>query len=445
MQKKFPVLLLGVSILSCGGGSNTSLNGNSNTLTQVSPDVVKTEKGIKIVGFSKSTNQTLEVFIPGAVLSNNEPNSGRLYKALTDLGSTEEMRIPWNYNGNTNGQKIEISGTDPDSYDTLLNFGVNVNDTTLQNLQSTYGVNYNTNATVTDSSLFGFQPILQAEKDSETNKASTYVLFQSFPEGTQLTLNVGMWDLLKEGVKFSIPVKINDLPDVNLDQDYGNSQNCYFYYNPNTGKIEVPTKDGNGNNFPYSHCIAFKVTPGQDDEQYGDTGNLNIYEGNDLAQTENLSYNTQDYTYSLSQKLNGGEEKTVKLEIVQFLNGNANKKDVKTKTFTIYGANDSILIGACLDTQQNDNCQVGAQGDPYGTILSNKFVYKGDTNDGLYAIYFRDDNGNGVEDENEDRVLLNLADGYYVLPSTGGYLYFKTKNYSGTGGIFSFKITQLAT
>jgi hypothetical protein len=108
-------------------------------------------------------------------------------------------------------------------------------------------------------------------------------------EGETENVYFGGWDTFGEGVKFSVTVQANDLPDISVEGD--DSNGCYLYTNPTTGNIEFPTRDDHGNTYSGSHCLKWVLEKGSDDiiDPSDDTKNdkttLEIYKGTTLDST----------------------------------------------------------------------------------------------------------------------------------------------------------------
>jgi len=427
-------------MFSCGGGGGSSGSSSSDTsfeeesLPIVEPVITAVDKGVLFE--ASSENQKLSVFIKDAILLEGD---GIVVRSLTNEGDKGTIKVT-----SSAPQTVDITFYDPDVYDTILYSGINIDGTTLSSSGFTYTYY---NATAVNTTKFGFNPYFKVTKDS-TNNATYQIEFDPFPEGTTKTLTIGGWDNLYEGISFNVTMRVNSMPTMG----FSGSTTCPVYNNLSTGKLEVPTKDSSGNPYTASYCFIYSIYPGTDDSSDGDTTTLEIFEGTDTTPSATTSLGvlsgTYSSTYTLSSTLSPGSETSVTFLFTQDLMGDPSKQDTKTIAKTIYAANDTATIDYCITTNLSaTGCTVGAQGDPYSTKLSNEFVYEDEFDadgDGSadYARYFRDTDGDGVHDDDEDTVLVKIDTGGIILPSTGGKVFLRTASYSGTGGSFYVKILK---
>jgi len=425
------------TMFSCGGGgssggSSSDTSFEEESLPIVEPVITAVDKGVLFE--ASSENQKLSVFIKDAILLEG---NGTVVRSLTNEGNEGTIKV-----ASSAPQTVDITFHDPDVYDVILYSGINIDGTTL----SSSGITYTySNATAVNTTRFGFNPYFKITKDS-TNNATYQIEFDSLPEGTTKTLTIGGWDNLYEGISFNVTMRVNSMPTMG----FSGTTTCPVYYNSSTGKLEVPTKDGSGNPYTSSYCLHYTVYGGTDDVSDKETTTLKIFEGTETTPsfTDSLGILDEPHsgTYTLSSTLSPGSETSVTFLFTQDLMGDPSKQDTKTITRAVYAANDTATMDYCITTNLSaTGCTVGAQGDPYGTKLSDEFVYEGgfDTDgDGSddYARYFRDTDGDGIHDDDEDVVLVKIDTGGIILPSTGGKVFLRTASYSGTGGVFSIYI-----
>ena len=167
--ERWVTLIIGSALMlnACGGGSSSTSSQPSqpneprienpqpnpgDLLPSIQPEVVETSNGVIVRG--NNGNQTLEVFIPNAVVLNS------IYpQALADRGTSQSVKIPVN-NGKGDAS-FNISGIDPDPYDTNLFIGAISQNKTL-NFNGAYDSNL---ATLITGNFDVFSNYFQVTKD----------------------------------------------------------------------------------------------------------------------------------------------------------------------------------------------------------------------------------------------------------------------------------------
>ena len=457
MKKKFliyAIFSVGALMLnSCGGGGggsayNPPSSGDNNQpvvenpqppsdgglVPNVKPEVYETPEGVIVRG--SNGNQTLEVFIPGAVIDRSYNSLSSM--ALNDIGTAQGIKIP------VNGEKFSFSFTDPDPYDNTLFIGVKSQN---KNIDFT-GAYDNTTATLITGNFDVFDKYFQVNKNNNTNKATLNLNFGNklYTEGESDTITVGGWDTLNEGVKYNLPVKKDDLADVVLDS---NNTNCPYDFDSSNNVIYLPTKDDTGLVYIKTHCIPLKVIPGGDDSTDNDSTTVNIYEGNSttpnsvLVNNQVLNGNVTG-VYNLSNNLSAGQTKDLKVEVKANLGGDTNKVSSKVYNFTLKGDPSDIVIKACLTADLNaTSCTPGPNNVPFGNPILDKsysFIESLDTNnDGVidYDKYCIVTNGT------QENCVLYDGGSKYIIPSTGAKLFVyvdKQNSTAVTGRDYEFKL-----
>lgn len=340
MRKEFliySIFAIGSALMlnSCGGGggsSETVYNPSApednnqpvvenpqpnpgDILPSTRPEVVETPDGVIVKG--SNGNQTLEVFIPNAVVL------GSIYpQALVDRGTSQNIKIPVN-NGKGDAS-FSVSGTDPDPYDNSLFIGAISQNKTL-NFNGAYDPN---SATLITGNFDVFSNYFQVPKDANTNKATLNLNFTGlYNEGENDTWTFGVWDNLNEGLKYQVNLKVDDLAKVSLDS---NNNTCPYDFDSANNTIYLPTKTSTGTNYSNTHCIPLVITPGSDDSTDNDSTTVNVYEGNSTTPNQTLVNNqvmnaNVSGVYNLTSNLNANETRNLKVEVKANLGGDANK------------------------------------------------------------------------------------------------------------------------
>ncbi|HIQ50790.1 MAG TPA: hypothetical protein EYH54_02350, partial [Nautiliaceae bacterium] len=432
-KKTLASLIAGSALMlnSCGGGGGGSVVESpqpnpGDLLPSPQPETIETSDGVIVR--AGNDKQSLEVFIPGAVLVNNSLSSNGYIRALAleDKGTAQEVKLP------VGNESFSISFTDPDPYDTALMIGFKS-----QNKSIDFTGAYDSNkATLVIGNFDVFDRYFQVNKDNNNNKATLDLNFGNslYSEGENDTITVGGWDYLNEGIKYSLPVRKDDLADVSLDST---NNNCPYDFDSVNKIIYLPTRDYGGGSYDPRHCVPFVITPGSDDSSDNDSTTVNVYEGSSttpnatLVNNQVLSSSTSG-VYNLTSNLSSGETRNLKVEVKANLNNDPNKLSSKIYNFTLKGDSSNIIVKVCLTADLNaTSCTPGPNGDPYNDpIIANTYTWVGDV--GNFAIY---------EDNDGNRIMS--SGGLYVIPSTGAKVFFyvdKSNSTAENGRNYEFEL-----
>lgn len=389
-------------------------------VTTVKPKVEEVESGVIVRG--KSGDKVLEVYIPGATLP---AETSLKPKVFIDKGKSDPIRLAWDK------QSIEIRGYDSNDYDVVLNIGFKSRKK--QNIDFKGAYDENQIKLITGNfDEFPFYFETPKLPNSAFVKLNLNFGNRLYAEGESDEIVVGLWDLLYEGIKYTIPVTVDDLADISFNLE---DNKCAFDVDQENGIIYFPTRNEYGQQpceysskpctYTIPKCISFNISPGSDDSQEKDVTTVNVYEGdaktpsatlvNDKILKENVSGN-----YELKKYLKPGEVRDFKVEIKARMALSSQKISSKLYRYKLKGDDSVLFIRFCLTgDMEATTCTEGPQNDPYSTIIANTYSYQGDLdvdNDGKadYAIY---------EDNRRERILLNLESGIYIVPSTGAKLF----------------------
>jgi hypothetical protein len=465
------VTLFALGLFSCGGGGGGG-GGETSSTAPIKPpypfadmesDVQTQEPEQVDIAYFKAerdeTGQSLEVYFPFGVTLKPQEEEEETTRALTDVTSTispSEVKIAWS------AQEVWITMQDPDSYDTnlfismeLVSGGPIDFDTILASKQ--YETSDGTgNVTEVYSYPFDvFNTIFVVPKDTSSdptwkNKGRLRLNFGTnlLAEGASATYWFGGWDLFAEGIKYQINVRANDMPDLNIgdidtDGDATNDPECPIYvYTDDSGNkvVEFPTKDENGTSYSGTHCIAYEVTAGGDDSSDGETTTLDISKDGgsswaNIFTDNNLSSPYKD-TVSLSSNLSAGSwgnDIIFKLTQDVAVNGTTSTvADVKEYRFKTFGANDAPTVTACVTADLSATSCTPISSD---VPIDNRFEKEGTY--GSYDRYWYDKDGDTYVDDDEPVILYDSSNKKFILPSTGGKIFYTVNHNSTTPhGVF---------
>ena len=389
-------------------------------VTTVKPEVEETEDGVVVRG--KDGDKILEVYIPGATL----PAASSLKpKIFIDKGKSDAIRLAYDK------QSFKIKGYDSNEYDVVLNIGFKSKKKQKIDFKGAYD---ETKIKLITGNFDEFAFYFETPKRPDSNFVELNLNFGNklYTEGESDEIVVGMWDLLREGIKYTIPVSVDDLADISFNLD---DNKCAFDVDSQNGIIYFPTRSEYGdlpceyspqpctNTIP--KCISFNIIPGSDDSQEKDATTVNVYEGNvqtpsaTLVDDKILKESTSGI-YELNSYLKPGETRDFKVEVKARMDLSSQKISSKSYTYQLKGDDSVLFMRFCLTgDMEATTCTEGPKNDPYSTIIADTYTYKENIdidNDGTddYAIY---------EDDRGERILLDLDEGKYVVPSTGAKLF----------------------
>jgi len=451
------VTLFLVGLCSCGGGGGGGSGGgetssvseipsypfveNPQPLDEVEPQVVE------LAHFSAERgNQKLEVYFPYGYTVKSE--SGETTRALTDLGTRPAVKIAWFL------QQVKITMTDPDEYDTNLFIAMELasgGPLSFAGVVASDGNGGSVNKYVYSYDVFN--TFYEVAKDPSSKEATLALNFGTslLGEGASDTYYFGGWDTFGEGIKYQIPVRVNDLPDLTINPNYdGNGDgvaDCPLYIRSDgtTEIIEFPTVDKDGNTYT-NQCIAYKVSAGSDDSTDNEKTTLKIYDSSVSSSSpaatplNNATLTSSGYedTYSPSSTAPAGDFGPDITFMIEQPIGGGTITDLKPYSYKTFGANDAVTVTVCVTTDTSaTSCNPGPAGDPYSVPIANTFKY--DTDNGNYSIYYVDSNGNGSKDPDEPTIVYDRNNNIIILPATGGKIFY-TVNYTSGSGYGNFEV-----
>jgi len=454
------VTLFVVGLCSCGGGGGGGGSEISSTvsppssspplpfaenpqpLNSAEPEVESQGGDVNVALFSaESGNQKLEVFFPYGYIVKSQDTT----RALTDGGSKKgKVKIAWSH------QEVLITMTDPDVYDDNLFIAMELVTGGPLSFSSVSASDGSGGSVTKHNYTYDvFHTFYEVAKDSTTKEATLALDFGTslLSEGEENSYYFGGWDTFGEGIKYQITVKANDLPDLTINPDYDGDgdgvPDCPLYIRSD-GTIEFPTVDKDGNTYT-NQCIAYKVSAGSDDSKDHEKTTLKIYDSSASSSPAATPLNNADITssgyedtYSPSSTASAGDIGPHIDFIIEQAIGGGSITDAKSYSYNTFGANDEVTVAICVTTDTSaTSCKSGADGDTHSAPIANTFKY--DTDDGNYAYYYIDSNGNNIRDPDEPTITYDTSNKTIILPSTGGKIFY-TVDYTKGSGYGNFEV-----